>query len=339
MTQRNIQIDTLRGIACILLVAFHIIGDTTQSGLRLEDGIYRELNDLLALIRMPLFTFLSGMVYAHRPLQDNTRQFITGKIRRLLIPMLVVGTTFAVLQAHTPGTNASIQNWHLIHIIPVAHFWFLEAIFLIFMLMIPLERMKVFENKKLFTGIFICASILYISNIEYEYFSISGAIYLFPYFLLGMAIGRYETWKQYLQNNKYILSSISITALCIVYFNIIPPIENRSLIGLGLGTLFCLTLYATQTKNSILAKIGYFSYSIYLYHVFFTAGSRIALGHTGIDNIHITFLLSLTIGIAGPIIVEHICNGTNWTRILFLGKRKIPSSDLWTSKYLRRKGQ
>jgi peptidoglycan/LPS O-acetylase OafA/YrhL len=63
-SKRNIPVDTLRGLACILLVAYHVIGVTPESGLRLHDGILKNANELLAYIRMPLFTFLSGFVYA-----------------------------------------------------------------------------------------------------------------------------------------------------------------------------------------------------------------------------------------------------------------------------------
>jgi len=147
MKDRNIEIDTLRGIACLFLVAYHVVGDTPNSGLRIENGLYRDINDLLIYIRMPLFTFLSGVVYAYRPFKSNIRHFILGKCRRLLLPLLVVGTTFAIIQANISSANSSINNWYLIHIIPVAHFWFIEAIFIIFMIIIPLELGKTFENK------------------------------------------------------------------------------------------------------------------------------------------------------------------------------------------------
>jgi fucose 4-O-acetylase-like acetyltransferase len=89
---------------------------------------------------MPLFTFLSGYVYAFRPFTGHTCQFIKSKARRLLLPMLVAGTLFAIIQSLTPGANGVIENWALLHIILVAHFWFVEALFLIFIGIAALEN-------------------------------------------------------------------------------------------------------------------------------------------------------------------------------------------------------
>jgi uncharacterized membrane protein len=36
--KRNLEVDTVRGIACILLVLFHVVGDTPAVGLRIPEG-------------------------------------------------------------------------------------------------------------------------------------------------------------------------------------------------------------------------------------------------------------------------------------------------------------
>ena len=143
---KQIQIETLRGLACFLLVAFHVVGDTANSGLKIEEGVFREINDFLALIRMPLFTFLSGWVYALRPFSGNGLAFLKSKVRRLILPMLVVGTVFAVLQSQIPGANSKTVDWTELHLIPVAHYWFLESIFTIFLFVMLLELFKVFDS-------------------------------------------------------------------------------------------------------------------------------------------------------------------------------------------------
>jgi surface polysaccharide O-acyltransferase-like enzyme len=152
---RNIAVDTLRGLACIFLVAYHVVGLNPESGLKLHDGILKNVNELLAYVRMPLFTFLSGYVYAWRPYKGNWKTFMNGKIRRLLVPMLFVGTVFAFFQAITPGTNSSITDWRILHLIPVAHFWFVESLFLIFMVIVPLEHFRILHDRRLFFIVFL----------------------------------------------------------------------------------------------------------------------------------------------------------------------------------------
>jgi len=58
----NLRLETLRGLACILLVLYHVVGSDPAQGLMLADGWLRWLNDGLAYLRMPLFTFLSGWI-------------------------------------------------------------------------------------------------------------------------------------------------------------------------------------------------------------------------------------------------------------------------------------
>jgi len=57
------RVQASRGIACLLLVAFHTIGASAASGLHVpDDSPWREFTNLVVHVRMPLFTFLSGFV-------------------------------------------------------------------------------------------------------------------------------------------------------------------------------------------------------------------------------------------------------------------------------------
>ena len=319
---RNISVDTLRGIACILLVAYHVVGSNYNYGLKISDGIYRELNDILALIRMPLFTFLSGLIYANRPFVHDSKKFIIGKIKRLLVPMLTVGSFFALMQNFVPGSNQAFQNWYLLPIIPVGHFWFLESIFLIFMLMVPLEKLKLLSGKKTFVIIFFIISVIYLSDFEFLYFSISGFIYLLPFFLAGLATQRFNLLS--IPNHRSVGSILIILSVILVaiYMDLIDIESNRTILALLIGCLSCFSLLFLDLKSFTLAKIGVYSYSIYLFHVFFTAGSRIILTNLGIEDINILFLLSLFSGIFGSIVAEELLKKYKYSRLLFLGKSR-----------------
>ena len=98
---------------------------------------------------------------------------------------------------------------------------------------------------------------------------------------------------------------------------------RRSLNALIVGLLFCILLYLTRMKSTILASIGFYSYSIYLFHVFFTAGARILLSRFGVTELWILFTVALAAGLAGPVIVELAASLYNPARILMLGKRPI----------------
>src|SRR5688500_6001125 len=66
--RRDIPIETMRGIACVLLVAFHVIGDSATAGIHVaDDSGFRYFANSFQYVRMPLFSFISGVVYAWRP--------------------------------------------------------------------------------------------------------------------------------------------------------------------------------------------------------------------------------------------------------------------------------
>jgi fucose 4-O-acetylase-like acetyltransferase len=267
---------------------------------------------------MPLFTFLSGLVYGWRPYSGNWKTFVNGKIRRLIIPMLVIGTIFTIVQALTPGTNNQVQEWQYLHLKPVAHYWFLESLFLIFIVIMLLEQWKVLETRKNFAIVLFMAAIAYVTNIGTPWFSIAGAFYLFPYFLAGLYSTRFPLQLDHPRTKGYI--AIAAVLLFLVLFGHEYGGERRSINALIIGTLSCSALLLTKAESTWLAEIGNYSYAIYLFHVFFTAASRIGLTKLGITNTWLLFVAGTIIGLTGPIVIELIAQQNKTARTLLLGK-------------------
>ena len=62
------NIETLRGLAILLVVAGHVIGIDATGGMKVaDDSLWRYLYASLQYVRMPLFTAISGWVYALHP--------------------------------------------------------------------------------------------------------------------------------------------------------------------------------------------------------------------------------------------------------------------------------
>ncbi|KAB1641712.1 acyltransferase family protein [Gulosibacter chungangensis] len=156
-TGQDLGIYSLRGLAIVLMVAGHVIGVTPDTGMNVAHGSgWRISYELLEDIRMPLFTVLSGFVYAMRPLTDSANYpgLMRGKARRLLIPVLTVGTLFYVMQMAIPGTNNSPEFtdiWH-VYTLGYAHFWFALALFIIFAIVAIMDASGWIATKGLFTN-------------------------------------------------------------------------------------------------------------------------------------------------------------------------------------------
>lgn len=316
----NLQIETLRGLACLLLVAYHVVGADASLGLLVTDGPVRWLNDGMAYLRMPLFTFLSGLVYGLRPFGGNSKAFLSGKVRRLLVPMVVVGTLFAVLQAVTPGTNSSAGPWYLWHVRPIAHFWFVESLFWVFLLVWALERWSWLDTARSFAVVFALACGLYLTVRGWPWFGMEGAIYLLPYFLGGLAATRFslraplaKPWV------KVVLWVCAVGAVVWMGVPVSNP-DRRTVWMLLSGLSLCLLCLSFGWSNRHLAGIGRHSYAIYLFHVFFTAAARIALHRLQIDIMPLDLAVGVALGLAGPMWVERLASRFKWSVVLLLGK-------------------
>ncbi|WP_457280142.1 acyltransferase family protein [Polaromonas sp. P5_D5] len=298
--KRSMEVDTVRGIACILLVLFHVVGDTPSVGLKVPEGHWLQMfNEGLAYIRMPLFSFISGYVYAFRPYEGNAAEFIKGKVRRLLLPLITVGTIFAVVQAFTPGANSSVNQWWLLHIEPVGHFWFLEALFIVFLVVLLLEHLNALSTAAGFAVAWALSAVLFDYFSPPNYFAARGAVYLLPFFLAGLACKRFD-----IGTPKARLVAAAVFICAATGAMLFPQFSEQgsSVAALALGVSSAFLLLRSGWSFAPLAYIGSFSFAIYLLHVFFTAASRIAFRKLGITDTYVLMTLGLVAGIAGPVV-------------------------------------
>lgn len=316
----KLRIETLRGLACFLLVFYHAVGADQRYGLKVGDGLIRWLNDGLVYLRMPLFIFLSGLVYGLRPFNGDTRSFLAGKARRLLIPMLVVGTLFALMQTMTPGVNSSAGTWYLWHVEPVAHYWFVESAFLVFVVIWMLERGNLISSGKGFAITLLLTCALYLTVRGWHWLGIQGAIYLLPYFLVGLACARFSLEKRLLDPwTKLGLVVLAVGAIVTLGMPIPEP-DRRTLGMLVAGISLCLLCFSTGIVIPRLARLGGYSYTIYLFHVFFTAAARIGLDLLHIKHLGIQLVLGVILGLAGPVVLQRSLSRFQWLTLLLMGR-------------------
>ena len=318
--EKNATIQSLRGLACILLVLYHVVGDTTSSGLRVVDGPVRWLNDGLAYLRMPLFTFLSGWVYGLRPFRGDLASFMSGKARRLLVPMLFVGTIFALVQSMVPGSNAAVQHWYLLHIEPVAHFWYLESLLWVFLGVALLDKWGHLAKPWAFAVWSVSVVVLYLTVGGPRMLGIEGAIYLAPYFLLGLALSRFDAWST-VTSKGMTLVFLGVALIAILRMGLPAPNPDRRTLEMLLsGLSLCVLVIHVPLKGAWWARVGAASYAIYLFHVFFTAASRIATEKMGMSWLPLQLVLGGVLGVAGPMWIEQWTARSRLTGLLMLGK-------------------
>lgn len=329
--QKDLHIETLRGIAIVLVVLGHIIGYTEDGGLRVGDNsVLRYLYEWIDFFQLPLFTVISGWVYAIKPINDSTliKRFIKGKARRLLVPMFVVSTILFLFRTVIPGTNHHTQLGYLpLNLVfPYGLYWFLYSLFLIFVLTSVLDATKWFHKFNYWiicVGVAVLAALVsynYFDSLP-NYFGYKGALYLMPFFLLGIGFLRY---KQVVFTRKHllwaaILFAISVGAEQIIQFTTHHPAPRQSVTAFILGGTSMFLLFRMPLKHKLLVQIGGAAYAIYLFHVFFTGGIRMIMYHLGIRQKFIVIIVSLGIAILVPMLIKNFVKKYKHLRLLFLG--------------------
>jgi surface polysaccharide O-acyltransferase-like enzyme len=131
MTSRMVWMDSLRGIAIVLVLFWHAPAIPARFGLDMPVWV-EVVNNAFLPFRMPTLMFLSGLLLV-RSLEKPLPQYYLGKIQYILWPYLL----WAAL--HNLTFEAVAPLWHPRAWIATGYLWFLFFI-LVYYLVAPLIR-------------------------------------------------------------------------------------------------------------------------------------------------------------------------------------------------------
>lgn len=322
----EIPIETLRSMAVVLLVSYHVIGSDTGSGLEIGyPHVLRLFADFFVDVRMPLFAFIAGFVYALRSASlARYVHFVLGKFRRLFIPGVVAALSFAAvsLAMRTDFAVPIPDIWKTI-LMPYAHFWFLQAILVIFVVYGLIDALL---GRKFSFVFLILSCVLYLGEmyVARDIFSVNGALYLLPYFLLGVVFNRYggEIWAD--------AERLTIILMCVAVFCALANMKElyetehfstarRDVQSLGFGLSVTALAFMWAPKLPQLEKLAPYAFTIYLYHVFGAVAVRMTLDFLGVTVHEILFAFGLAGGLLFPILLHEVLCRQSRLSALVLG--------------------
>lgn len=306
---RDLKLDNLRGLAIILVVLGHFIGETSF----ISSFSYQFIYTAIYLFHMPVMVFVSGYLSKIRP--DN----ISRAFKAVLIPFIIFNTLWIII--------AFLQSGHIpsaMYIVPEVGLWYLLSLFF-WRSMLPAAN----KIKYVFWISILLALLVGVISFKNGLLSISRTLCFFPVFLLGFY---FKDIKEKFTINKY-LAAGSFVVLLVGATLVLMPLTAKILflrdsyhaMGMGnvegiilrlvvmaVGMASAILLFNFMTsKETVLTKIGRNSLPVYVLQFYFIFYLPDILNYLGLNFIFRSYLLTTIYVISATVIVTFILSRDN----------------------------
>ena len=136
--KREVWIDDVKVIACILVVLGHFFQSMTKVNILPENDLYQWFNTTIYYFHVPLFFICSGFLYQKYSKVNDFKSWKKNMAKKALalgVPYVTFSTTTWVLKTVFSGSVndqiGGLGDTLLLH--PTAPYWYLYALFFIFL--------------------------------------------------------------------------------------------------------------------------------------------------------------------------------------------------------------
>lgn len=353
---RYYDFDAMRSVLMTLGIVLHSANVFSPNEWAIQNTdtsqLYQYIVDFIHLFRMPAFFIVSGFFVHFTYARQGYPIFMSQRIPRIIIPLVVTAVTLNSLQymvLHSGTALLSSQYW--VAGKWVSHLWFLNALiyyflgaYLVMRLLgeyLPLVTRLINTTARYSYGMYIIVlpifsmfflKVAYLvpeSNSVYD-LSLGETFKYAIYFLFGIAMGASKTIQQQFRSlgTISILSLISLTA----YFasgrientsiqNILMAYAEHSVIWLACSITFYLFHKYLNIKTRFFGYMANASYSIYLFHHIFVILIGMALIPLAIPTFIKFLILVISTFLITNAIHYFVISRYNLMSFLFNGKR------------------
>jgi len=335
----------VRGMAIVLVVIGHVIGNEKDAGMRqMYDSdipFLTWLTEFIYTFHMPIFFIISGLSFATFSTKNTSLlSFLRSRFKRLVVPLLCWAPILLIFQSLSKGAHVSFLDIINSVIQPWFIFWFFHALFFASLLsFVFLEKLKS-------SGIYFLVSVtLFILSFYFKEMQIYWYFNIF--YAFGVFLARYLPKIHF--TLKILPSSIIflILSLCAammlatnyslgVDYNLFSKFVNGII-----GFVLMYTIAYEEDKgdkinfflkhlNSLLQSLkasflylGKISMTVYLLHIPFGSGTRVFLIKVfGITDPSIHFVLGCAAAILGPIVIYNFLHSRSRIFMYSIGEAK-----------------
>ncbi len=293
--QKRIEwVDAAKGFGIILVVLGHELRGLTFVGIINNTGVPQQIDRWIYSFHMPLFFFLAGL-FVPKALDSWSQvgTFLQGKLATVVYPYFVWSILTIVLKSSLgsiPNKPRELSDILQIVYAPVEQYWFLYALFLIFVAFALAKRLGLST-----TAIACLSAIVGLLPISTHWPILTIAIFASLYFAIGAFMAGILAEHDRLFRSAAVLI-VSLATSLFLFSTDCQPLP--ALVGICFS--IALVQMLPQELSRPLAYLGRYALEIYLAHSIVSAAVRILLLRTGINTPSIHLAAGLAFGIFAP---------------------------------------
>lgn len=317
-------IDSAKGVGIVLVVFGHAWRGAMGGGVISDHRLFGLIDAAVYAFHMPLFFFLSGLLFLEALQKYETGNLLRGRLTRLLWPMALWSWLFFGLKfvaGEAANTPVVWSEFPLIPLPPYEHLWFLWALFLCQSILIfgyrVVPRSVTTDTLRKCAGIgalvlAVLSSFIYLPSLLW-----GPMVEHIPYFLAGIAAGGFLAVRLPLWIGVVCAAGFAVL-LVAVQGEKASVIHSLALVTTGWGVWLCVDRAFADTRwpSSALRYLGQASMTIYLTHTVFSAGMRIALLNFGFDDVGSIVLISMLAGLSMPFLALLVARRLQVTKLM-----------------------
>lgn len=302
---REIWVDAVKVLACVLVVLGHFSQSMVRSGIVPGDALYSWFQMTIYTFHVPLFFICSGYLYQRYSKVDSLRSWgfnVAKKALALGVPYAFFTAVTVCLKALAGDSVNSPADGLLTTLLlePVAPYWYLYTLFFLFVVT-PTVGGRVSSSALLVVfGALKALSILGLAGgLPFAVKSVMG---FGVWFAAGMCLQSLG-WRRLLGRAAAIAGLAFIPASVAVY-----ALELGTWAEFLVGCAACvcvvgiaLAIFPDGTEPKALAFCARYTMSVYLMHTIFAAGLRVMLSMAGVYSAPVHIVAGLVISFVGPV--------------------------------------
>lgn len=329
MRKREVWIDNVKVIACILVVLGHFFQSMVKTSIIEDSYLYEWFNQTIYFFHVPLFFICSGYLYQKFSRVYDIKSWgnnVVKKVLNLGIPYFIFSIITLVLKKMFEGSVNTMAGdfFTSLFITPIAPYWYLYVLFFIFLVTPTIKS----HGKMIFVLIIVLIMKLFIIFWGEKYnfpYMFSGLLNNEIWFVFGMCMSMFELKKKL--NTKTVALGVLFLALSIYIYTFNISFKGMSFL---LGVLGCISVisivyneFKENKQNKVFGILAKYTLPIFVMHTIFAACFRSILLKFGVTSAVIHILLGLIVSFICPIIAAWVMRKTIFLDVLLYPTKYI----------------